>query len=229
MTRVAKRGEIYARAAYDQGKHLDHGGWKLPRNITFSDIDAVGDNNGFVIFFELSSRTCDWDALDYGQRTLYWNIIRSTRHVAVLCKHHVPVDRDIRTWCDIDEACLRWSHKGEDKRTQLSFSEFYEFVARWFYDVPAAAVSWATGTQRPLEYAHMAVEGSSPFGQPQPQLDGPVEQLFVEWHGLHGNAEIIDKLPALDRFRLWAIETSRCRPSELKLGSPWPPEVIDRS
>lgn len=60
------------------------------------------DNNGKVIFVELSSEHSHWKDMAHGQRLLYENCIRGTVHCAVLCKHSVPAGRQIDTRNDVE-------------------------------------------------------------------------------------------------------------------------------
>lgn len=84
------RGAIIIESAYAAGKMLDHSLWRneLPRKITPSDIDMivhddsvvesnnmVVDNNGVILFVELSSKTDKWNELSRGQRLLYENLV----------------------------------------------------------------------------------------------------------------------------------------------------------
>ncbi len=133
-------GSIHSKNAYAQGKMLDHSAWlkdePLPRGITPSDIDMVIDDNGAMLFNELSSRHHRWHELSTGQRRLYEGLIFQTQHCAVLCKHSVPPaeEREINTRTDIDNfQVMLWQPSG------LFFTEVFhgnsrwqQFVASWF-------------------------------------------------------------------------------------------------
>ena len=101
---MTQRGDIFSTPAYAQGKMLDHSGWKLPRNITPSDVDMVIDNDGSIIYGELSSWCSHWAGIKEGQRRLYQNAIRDGKHCAVLCRHSVKPEerRQIDTCYDIE-------------------------------------------------------------------------------------------------------------------------------
>lgn len=107
---MANRGAIYCEEAYAQGKMLDNSEWRniLPRNITPSDIDIVFDNAGSFIYGELSSQSRHWNEIATGQRLMYWNAIRGTQHLAILCKHSVPRMRQIDTVRDIEDCCVMY-------------------------------------------------------------------------------------------------------------------------
>lgn len=99
------RGSIYCEQAYAQGKMLDNSKWKLPRNITPSDIDIVFDDtqHGRVLFVELTSSHTTWNTVSTGQRLLYSGlVIRGCNRVfASLAKHTVPINLQIDTRNDI--------------------------------------------------------------------------------------------------------------------------------
>lgn len=110
------RGAIFSIDAYAQSKMLDHSAWQkgdtvLPRRITPSDID-VGflapdgsgfhlDNNGKIIFGELTRGFANWVNIRWGQRRFYEACIANTQHCAALCQHNVPPTRQICTRTDI--------------------------------------------------------------------------------------------------------------------------------
>ena len=102
-------GSIILEQAYALGKMFDNSGWNgLLRNKgTPSDIDLCFDNNGSIIFADLS-KTCDsWQQLGNalkGQRWLYESLIKCGPHCAVLCKHSVAPEmgRQIDTLRDVD-------------------------------------------------------------------------------------------------------------------------------
>lgn len=101
-------GDIFCEEAYALGKMLDHSSWAigekvLPRGITPSDFDLVFDNNGCVLFCELSSGASEWGEVSTGQCLTYKAAIRKGVHCAVLCTHDVKVEygRKIDTREDI--------------------------------------------------------------------------------------------------------------------------------
>ncbi len=62
----------------------------------------VCDNNGRILFIELSSKTARWDEIAVGQRRLYENICaNSRRQRAVLCHVHTEPGREILTDEDV--------------------------------------------------------------------------------------------------------------------------------
>ena len=104
---MTERGNILVEEAYAQGKMLNHaawckGEWKMPRNITPSDIDFAIDNDGKVLFCELNSSESEWAKLGLGQRLLYRNLIFNSAHLSVLCKHSVPKTKKINTRHDVE-------------------------------------------------------------------------------------------------------------------------------
>lgn len=131
-----QRGKVYAPDAYAQGKMLDHSGWagRLPRRITPSDVDMVIDNAGSIIYGELSSRTDVWTQIEYGQRLMYWDIIRGTSNIAVLLKHSVPKTEMVRTDCDIKTFSIMFdTGLRQPGYRQLAASILWpDFVDKWF-------------------------------------------------------------------------------------------------
>jgi hypothetical protein len=104
-------GRVILEQAYAIGKMLDNSGWNglLRDKITPSDIDHPAiplcfDNNGAVIFADLSINCDDWSRALRGQRRLYESIIRNSPHCAVICRHNVPpeIGRQIDTLRDVD-------------------------------------------------------------------------------------------------------------------------------
>lgn len=102
MNATLPRGSILVEQAYAQGKMLDHSSWVLPRNITPSDIDAVVDANGSVIFAELSTQCTTWGTLRKGQRLLHEALVRGGPHCSALCFHSVGAERPINSKTDVD-------------------------------------------------------------------------------------------------------------------------------
>jgi len=106
-------GSIFSQEAYALGKMLDHSSWwrdppKLPRGITPSDTDyppipLCFDNNGWVLWCELSSSFSAWHQVQTGQKWLYESILRNSQHFGVLCQHNVrpEMQRPINTRYDI--------------------------------------------------------------------------------------------------------------------------------
>lgn len=104
------RGAIYFEQAYAQGKMLQSAGWTeiLPRNITPSDVDLFFDNRGEIILCEFTSSLFHWKEASVGQRIGYWNLIRGTTRIAILCKHSVPRTRQIDTVRDVESICVMY-------------------------------------------------------------------------------------------------------------------------
>jgi hypothetical protein len=139
-----ERGKIFSEEAYALGKMLDHASWqkgerRLPRNITPSDMDIPGipmvfDNDGIMIIGELTRSGGAWGNLRYGQRLLYENLIKGTRHCAVLCHHKVdPEDRrHIDTRHDIVAFHVMVDDFGLIKRGPYEGNELWQsFVFTW--------------------------------------------------------------------------------------------------
>ncbi len=88
------RGEIYCESAYARGKMLNHSNLSqgLPRGMSPSDIDAVIDNNGKLLFMEYSSQFSCWADLKPGQRKLYEHIVEAGKgmQMAILVHHAIP-------------------------------------------------------------------------------------------------------------------------------------------
>ena len=109
------KGQIHHIQAYAQGKMLDHKDWNLPRNIKPSDIDMFIDNNGQLLFIELSSSKTAWQQIQDAQRKAYAAIVAMGRGgcMAVLATHNVPTDRQINTVKDINSFHLMmWTEDG---------------------------------------------------------------------------------------------------------------------
>ena len=96
------------------------------------------DNRGAVLFCEVSSRNYEWDALDKGQRWGYRSVIEDTQHVAALCKHSVPPDRQINTRTDIESFQLQIfdEEKGAIVKSPLwrGNDKWQRFVSAWYED-----------------------------------------------------------------------------------------------
>lgn len=130
-------GAIYCEQAYAQGKMLDSSGWSgfLPRTITPSDIDHVFDNAGRMVFTEFSSKTSDWGKLPVGQRLLYENLLKSSggRHVAALCQHNTPKDKQIDTRKGVIAFSLMRCRDGSVHWTEpFGGDRWDKFVKSWF-------------------------------------------------------------------------------------------------
>ena len=130
------KGAIYCEQAYAQGKMLDHSSWvgRLPRGCRPSDFDMVLDNAGLVIFGELSSQTDDWCAIKPAQRMLYWNAIKGSRHVAVLCRHQVPATQQIDTCEDVQSFTLMYDVDGKPQYIHAFGNKNWQhFVTSWYH------------------------------------------------------------------------------------------------
>lgn len=142
---------------------LDHSCWQhgeqscwqksapcLPRLITPSDLDtvfcrllnepmavpAVIDNDGKMIFAELSSWDADWRLLSTGQFKLYRGLLEGP-HCAVLCCHNVrPEDeKKICTRHDIVSfQPMVWDHGPVIGISLRSNASWQRFVFNWFED-----------------------------------------------------------------------------------------------
>lgn len=150
---VTDPGVIYNEAAYKQSKMLNHSSWQkgdrvLPRGITPSDIDMgflppdnssnFGlDNNGSVIFGELTRGFANWLNIRYGQRRFYEACIDHTPHCAVLCQHNVPLseNRQIDTRIDIISFQVMLFDFGFVRCDPYNGNENWQtFVFKWFED-----------------------------------------------------------------------------------------------
>lgn len=147
MSAAPKRGAIRSLAAYAQGKMLDHSAWSgvLPRNITPSDIDMCLDNDGNILYCELSRNADGWIGPDgkthsrigYGQMLLYFNAIGPiSKNLSVLLHHSVPTDRAINTLADIE--CFQVMVRNGDERLFCpKWHDWQKFVTSWFTDADA--------------------------------------------------------------------------------------------
>lgn len=140
----ARRGAIHSLDAYAQGKMLDHADWNglLPRNITPSDIDMCLDNDGNILYCELSRHATTWvdengkrnQHVGYGQMLLYFNAIGPvSKNLSVLLHHNVPASRAINTLTDIDgfQVMVR---KDGDALFCPPWTDWRKFVTSWFAD-----------------------------------------------------------------------------------------------
>ena len=127
------KGSIIAEQAYAQGKMLDHSSWPIsPKGRTFSDIDAVFDNNGWLIFVEFarSDLPLTWNNISAGQRWLYKSTLYNKQgSIAILACHNVPSDQQIDTMKDITHASAM-SHDFKTE-TSLSNKQWVQVVTTW--------------------------------------------------------------------------------------------------
>ena len=123
---MTRRGSIQSEEAYAQGKMLDHSSWSLPRNITPSDVDFHFDANGRILYCELSSHNRLWSDLKDGQCRSYKNMVKNSRHCAVLCLHDVKLPNKINTTTDIIGFSPMIWHSGH-----WWFGPFLEGNPRW--------------------------------------------------------------------------------------------------
>lgn len=133
---MEKRGAIFAPEAYALGKMLDHSDWMLPRGSLPSDIDICFDNNGRIIFCELSSSASEWSDISGGQRWLYESAIRNTRHCAVIARHNVQLadGRQINSKNDIASFQIMF-HDGVFLFSAAIDGKWWcWFVEHWFAD-----------------------------------------------------------------------------------------------
>ncbi len=127
------RGRIRLRMAYAQGKMLNHGSWQFTKNRTFSDIDAVLDNDGKVLFVELERRAypINWPAIGTGQAWLYESVCQASNYFAcALARHNVEGDDvEIDSRNDILDAVVCY-RRGADC-VRLTGDEYRKFVELW--------------------------------------------------------------------------------------------------
>jgi hypothetical protein len=162
MTDDVERGAIFAEEAYALGKMLDHSCWSkqgeqscwqkdsmpLPRLITPSDLDSVFsrlvephavptvfDDNGCMIFAELSTNADDWRFLSTGQYRLYRGLLEGP-HCAVLCRHGIRPEQKKKICTRHDIISFQpmvWDHGAVIGAT--SHGRVWEdFVFKWFED-----------------------------------------------------------------------------------------------
>ena len=131
------RGSIFVEEAYALGKMLDHSTWQLPRCITPSDVDMGFDNNGAVLFCEMSSSCSSWAEVKRGQRLFYQNSIRERAHCAALCKHSVDItdNRRINSQLDVESFDLMlWDHGPVCCGVIVGNNLWQRFVQHWYID-----------------------------------------------------------------------------------------------
>lgn len=141
---MSERGGIRNFEAYARGKMLDHSAWqkggvRLPRLITPSDIDAVIDSAGWVLFWEISSAHADWSGIPRGQTLLFENAIFQTTNCAVVCRHSVPLSeaRPIDTRHDISafQAMVYAPHCGLVRTQVFEGNNIWQrFVLAWAHN-----------------------------------------------------------------------------------------------
>jgi hypothetical protein len=137
------KGSIIVEQAYAQAKMLDHSSWRLGGGRAMSDIDAVLDHGGHVLFVELSRAVgpITWADISGGQRWLYSSIAKLSPKVAcVLARHDVAsAERQIDTRNDIVDG---WALFAQGTRgAPLSGDDYRDLVERWDRD-PVAALAW---------------------------------------------------------------------------------------
>ncbi len=135
-----KKGSIIAEQAYAQGKMLDHSSWPIsPSGRTFSDIDAVYDHKGLLIFVEFarSNFPMTWDSISTGQRWMYQSALANKRgSIAILANHNVPSDQQIDTMKDVTHASAM-SHDFKIE-TPLNNKQWVQVVTTWDLSPQAA-------------------------------------------------------------------------------------------
>lgn len=128
-------GSIILEEAYALGKMVECSAWNglLRDHITPSDIDLCFDNNGSVIFVDLSVSYDRWDIALAGQRRMYAAIIAGGPHCAVLAKHSVTpsLGRKIDSLHDIESFQAAVWDSGFVKSPVWSGSRWQEFVQAW--------------------------------------------------------------------------------------------------
>jgi hypothetical protein len=137
------RGSICVPVAYAQGKMLSHRGWAFPNGRTLSDIDAVLDYRGWVLFIELhrSHWPIGWQDIGTGQRWLYESICRgSDMFAVVLARHDVArIDVEIDSKNDILDAVVRF--RKLTASAKLTGDEYRQLVEAWGSN-PVGALAW---------------------------------------------------------------------------------------
>ena len=153
---MAAPGDIYSEQAYALGKMLDHSAWqmgdrRLPRGITGSDVDGLGnrfggvsdgipatfDNSGRTILVELSSHLDRWRHVPSGQRWVYEALIAHAPHCAVLCRHNVTLKmgRKICTRYDVVSFQPMFYDHGVVIGDVFQSNDLWQkFVFEWFED-----------------------------------------------------------------------------------------------
>lgn len=98
-------GRIRNIELYQQGKMLDHSGWRtiLVRGITGSDVDLVFDFNGLILVVELKLNCNTFSALPTGQRILYENFVKAGKgKIIAACAKITPTsDKPVDTLNDV--------------------------------------------------------------------------------------------------------------------------------
>ena len=127
-----KKGSIIAEQAYAQGKMIDHSSWGFASNRTFSDVDAVFDNKGQLIYVEFarSDYPLSWDNISTGQRWLYKSMLENKKgSVAVLACHNVPSNQKIDSKTDITHASVVSCKFTAE--ISLDSTQYVQFVNLW--------------------------------------------------------------------------------------------------
>ena len=137
------RGSICVPLAYAQGKMLRHSSWKFPNGRMLSDIDAVLDNRGWVLFIELARSLwpIEWPDIGTGQCWLYSSVCRGSDQFAVALARHA-LDRhdvEIDSKNDIIDAVVRYRKLTCEAR--LTGDEYRQFVEMWGVDA-SATLHW---------------------------------------------------------------------------------------
>ena len=137
------RGRICVPAAYAQGKMLNHREWAFPNGRMLSDIDAVLDYRGWVLFFEFERChwPISWPDIGRGQCWLYESVCRGSDMFAiVLARHDVTrIDVEIDSKNDILDAVVRFRKLTASAR--LTGDEYRQLVETWGSN-PVAALAW---------------------------------------------------------------------------------------
>lgn len=145
-TKSNRKGSILVEQAYAQGKMLDSSGWfgVLPRGITPCDIDHVFDNNGHMIFLEITSQWRTWEEFKehcFGQWSVYKSLVifGQSRHVSVLWFHAIPINVQINTFRDCESFSVMWMQCHDDRKRMtvspaVGGDKWPGFVKLWFSD-----------------------------------------------------------------------------------------------
>lgn len=145
--------------AYALGKMLDHSGWNglLRDRITPSDIDIPGvpiflDNNGAMIFADLTTSYQSWDKTLIGQRRGYEALCQWGPHCSVLCRHSVKpgMGRKINTLRDVEQfQVMVWDFQASRQaRGPSSFVLSPVYSGKWWQAFVQHWVNYPDGPMR---------------------------------------------------------------------------------
>lgn len=166
-------GSIILEEAYALSKMLDHSGWngllnnkKTPSDIDIPQTPLCFDNDGAIIFVDLSINCDSWEKALKGQRWLYESLIKWGPHCAVLAKHSVKPEghRKIDTLRDVESFhVMVWDF-------ELVFSPLYD-GAYWQNFV----IAWVNDTAGPLRIRRTILGQHVGLIRPKPASSPPTE------------------------------------------------------